>query len=276
MTLESKQPLDTAVVQEAYPHEALPPHDRFGSGERYTFGTTHADIYSNPPELSPVVQVRLVKGTLLLGDVLHILPTTEGGLHVDHRNGACEVSKTGNIAYVYTAPATLRLSEDGLTRHDRFGRGYTQTSLEVGGTAEGVRVSIYGRVEAAPKPTNQKRGSPLQFFLLEYNPQKPDEPLRHEVWATNKPREDLQAMKLKKDDSIEAVLYRHTWEVELQDGKKATHTRHNLAKILTVERKGSAKRMKTGQEEEGEEKEAQRALYPFLCLLGSSYIYKML
>jgi len=249
MTLERKQPLDTAVLQEAYPHEALPPHDRFGSGERYTFGTTHADIYSNPPELSPVVQVRLVKGTLLLGDVLHILPTTEGGLHVDHINGACEVSKTGNIAYVYTAPATLRLSEDGLTRHDRFGRGYTQTSLEVEGTAEGVRVTIYGVLEAAPKAVNAKRGSPLQFILMEYNPEKPNEPLKHEVWARNKPREELLSLKLKKDDSIEAVLYRHTWNVTLQGGETETHTRHNLAKILTVERKGSAKRMKTGQEE---------------------------
>jgi hypothetical protein len=47
------------------------------------------------------------------------------------------------------------------------------------------------------------------------------------------------------DSSIEAVLYRHTWEVELQGGGKQTHTRHNLAKIISVDRKGDAKRLKT-------------------------------
>ena len=41
-----------------------------------------------------------------------------------------------------------------------------------------------------------------------------------------------------KDDCIEAVLYRHTWEVELQGGGKQTHTRHNLAKVIKVDRKG--------------------------------------
>ena len=40
----------------------------------------------------------------------------------------------------------------------------------------------------------------------------------------------------RKDDRIEAVLYRQTWEVELQGGEKQTHTRHNLTKILKVDR----------------------------------------
>ena len=237
------------MLQAAYERQEIPPHVRFGDGERYTFGTTRVDVYSNPPELAPVVQMRMNSGGLLLGDVLHVLPTQEGGLHVDHNDGSCEVGKTGNIVYVYTAPSSLRLSQDGTVRHDRYGRGYTQTSLEVTGTTEGVRVTIYGVVEAAPKPVNAKRGAPLQFILLEYNPAKPDEPIKHDVWARNKPREELLALKLKKEDSIEAVLYRHTWEVALQGGETETLTRHNLAKITTVERKGSAKRMKTGQEE---------------------------
>ena len=55
-------------------------------------------------------------------------------------------------------------------------------------------------------------------------------------------REEVKALKLKKDDCIEAVLYRHTWDVELQGGGKQTHTRHNLGKIITVDRKEDAKR----------------------------------
>jgi hypothetical protein len=76
----------------------------------------------------------------------------------------------------------------------------------------------------------------------EYDPAKPDEPLRHEVWARNKVREEVRALKLKKDDCIEAVLYRHTWDVELQGGGTQMHTRHNLAKVIKVDRKGDAKR----------------------------------
>ncbi len=60
-------------------------------------------------------------------------------------------------------------------------------------------------------------------------------------------REEVKALKLKKDDCIEAVLYRHTWEVELQGGGKQTHTCHNLAKIIKVDRKGDAKRSKKEQ-----------------------------
>jgi len=43
------------------------------------------------------------------------------------------------------------------------------------------------------------------------------------------------------------VLYRHTWEVELQGGGTQTHTRHNLAKVIKVDRKGDAKRSTTEQ-----------------------------
>jgi hypothetical protein len=143
---------------------------------------------------------------------------------------------------VYTPPSAFRLSQEGGTQTDIYGRSYTQTSIEIEGTPEGVRVMIYGTIEAAPKAVNTKRGSPLQLFLLEYDPEKPQEPIRHDVWARSKARDDLQALKLKKGDSIEAVLYRHTWEVELQGGGKETHTRHNLSTITRVERIGNAKR----------------------------------
>jgi hypothetical protein len=62
MAPESNKPLDTSALQQAYPHQQLPAHERFGQGERYTFGKTLADVYSNPPELTPVVHVRMVKG----------------------------------------------------------------------------------------------------------------------------------------------------------------------------------------------------------------------
>jgi hypothetical protein len=79
MAQEISRPLDTSSLQHAYPHEASPAHERFGEGERYTFGSTLADVYSNPPELTPVVYVRMVKGYLAVGDVLHVLPTEAGG-----------------------------------------------------------------------------------------------------------------------------------------------------------------------------------------------------
>lgn len=242
MASEINKPLDISALQKAYPHEATPTHERFGEGERYTFGATLADVYSDPPEMMPVVYVRMVKGYLAVGDVLHVLPTEAGGLHVDHANGACEISKTGDVVAVYTPPSEFRFSQDGTLQTDIYGRSYTQTSLEVEGTPEGVRVVIYGTLEAAPKGVNAKRGSPLQFFLIEYNPANPQEPIRHEVWARNKPRDVLQGLKLKEGDSIEAVLYRHTWETELQGGGTQTNTRHNLSTITKVERIRNAKR----------------------------------
>ena len=79
MTPEQSKPLDVSLVQETYPHVALPAHERYGEGERYQFGATLADVYNNPPELMPVVQIRMVKGFLAVGDVLHVLPTEAGG-----------------------------------------------------------------------------------------------------------------------------------------------------------------------------------------------------
>src|SRR5258708_27454379 len=79
MAPEINKPLDTSALQKAYPHQTLPTHERYGEGERYTFGSTLADVYSEPPELTPVVQMRMVKGYLAVGDVLHVLPTGAGG-----------------------------------------------------------------------------------------------------------------------------------------------------------------------------------------------------
>src|SRR5215469_18109088 len=182
MTAEITKPLDTSSLQQAYPSESLPDYERFGQGQRYRFGSTLADVYSNPPELTPVVQVRMVRGYLAVGIVLYVLPTEVGGLHIDHAHGACKIGKTGDLALVYTAPkpeVLLRESQDGPTRNDVYGRSYTQSSLEVDGTLEGTRVTIYGSIEAAPKPVNNKRGSPLQFVLVENNLENPQEAIKH-------------------------------------------------------------------------------------------------
>lgn len=108
--------MDTTALQTAYSPQELPAHDRFGHGQRYCFGSTLVDVYSDPPELTPVVQMRMVKGYLAVGDVLHILPSEAGGVHIDYRNGACELGNTGDLALVYTPPkpeTLMRTSPEG-------------------------------------------------------------------------------------------------------------------------------------------------------------------
>jgi len=70
--------------------------------------------------------------------VLHVVPTDQGGLHVDHANGACEIGNTGDVVSVYTPPAAFRVSRDGTPQTDVYGRSYTQTSLEIEGTAYSI------------------------------------------------------------------------------------------------------------------------------------------
>jgi hypothetical protein len=231
----------------AYSGQELPLHDRFGKGERYCFGSTVADIYPDPPEQMPIVQMRMVKGYLAVGDVLHIVPTETGGLHVDHSNGACEISNTGDVAALYTAPQppTSQQTKEviaGTVQRDSQGNEYLQTSFDIPGTVEGVRVRLRGVVAASPQASGKARNSPLVFFLGEDDPDKAGEKVWHEVYARNKGREMVKQSRLKKGDVIEAVLYRHTWEVELGNGEKRTHMRHNLATITKVERLEDAKR----------------------------------
>jgi hypothetical protein len=246
-------PLDTTALQTAYAAQELPSHERFGKGERYTFGTTLADVYPNPPDLSPLMHIRMVKGVLAVGDVLHIVPTETGGVHVDHSNGACEISKTGDVAAIYTAPQppTSQQTKEviaGTIQRDREGNEYLQTSFDIPGTAEGTRVRIRGVVAASPQASGKAKNSPLVFFLGEDDPEKAGEKVWHEVYARNKGREMLKQAHLKKGDVIEAVMYRHTWEIELGNGEKRTHKRHNLATITKVERTDDAKRL-TGKGE---------------------------
>jgi len=49
-------------------------------------------------------------------------------------------------------------------------------------------------------------------------------------------KQHIKATKLGKDDRIHAVLYRHTWTVNLQDGRETIYTRYNVATIIDVEK----------------------------------------
>jgi hypothetical protein len=52
--------------------QGMPQHNYqwlFGTGERYTFGTTHVDIYPLPPETTPLLFVRGRRNRLAVGDV---------------------------------------------------------------------------------------------------------------------------------------------------------------------------------------------------------------
>src|SRR5947199_4826194 len=214
MPLERKL-LDTASLQAAYTRQELPVSEQFGTGERYTFGTTHVDIYTLPAETTPLLFVRGRRNRLAVGDVYKVEPTDNNGLHVLYVDGELVVNPNGNYVNVYTAPDPellgLQEASDGQKRKDRRGTEYTQTMLDTSGTKEGERVQTWGMVEAAPKPVNRGKNSPLQFFLDVPIADKEGEKERWEVYASNKAKQQVKGKKLAKDDSIHAVLYKHTW-----------------------------------------------------------------
>src|SRR5437763_476179 len=239
MPLERKQ-LDTSSLHAKFPAKELPVHEQFGNGERYSFGTTHVDIYPLPPSTTPLLFVRGRRNRLAVGDVYKVEPTDKNGMHALYVDGELVVNANGNYVNVYTAPnpelLDLQEAAEGQKRRDRRGAEYTQTMLDTSGTKEGERVEAWGMVEAAPKPVNRGKNSPLQFFLEVPLPEKDSERERWEVYASNKAKQQVKARKLAKDDRIHVVLYKHTWTVDLQDGSETTHTRYNLATIIEVEK----------------------------------------
>jgi hypothetical protein len=239
MPLERKQ-LDTASLQATYTRHELPVSEQFGIGERYTFGTTRVDIYMLPPETTPLLFVRGRRNRLAVGDVYKVEPTETKGMHVLYVDGELVVNANGNYVTMYTAPDPdlifMKEAQTGQKRRDRRGTEYTQTMIDTEGTKEGERVEVWGRVKAAPQPVNKARNSPLQFLLGVNTPEKEGETDWWEVHATNKVKQHIKAKKLGKDDRIHAVLYRHTWTIDLQDGRETIHTRYNLATIIEVEK----------------------------------------
>ena len=103
MPLERKQ-LDTASLQAKCIPKELPVHEQFGNGERYSFGTTHVDIYPLPPSTTPLLFVRGRRNRLAVGDVYKVEPTDTNGLHALYADGELVVNANGNYVNVYTAP----------------------------------------------------------------------------------------------------------------------------------------------------------------------------
>ena len=211
MPLERKQ-LDTSSLHAKFPAIELPAHKQFGNGERYSFGTTHIDIDPLLPSATPTLLVRGRRNRLAVGDVYKVEPIDTNGLHVLYVDGELMVNANGNYVNVYTAPDPellgLQEASAGQKRRDRRGTEFTQTMLDTSGTKEGERVEIWGMVEAAPKPVNKGKNSPLQFFLTVPLPDKEGEKERWEVYATNKDKQQVKGRKLTKGDSIHAVLYK--------------------------------------------------------------------
>lgn len=51
-----------------------------------------------------------------------------------------------------------------------------------------------------------------------------------------KAKQQVKGRKLIKGDNIHVVLYKHTWNVDLPDGRETIYTRYNVATIIEVEK----------------------------------------
>src|SRR5260370_22159136 len=124
MPLERKQ-LDTSSLHAKYPAKELPAHQQFGNGERYSFGTTHVDIYTFPAETTPLLFVRDRRNLLAVSDVYKVEPTDNNVMHVLYVDGQLVVNNNSNYANGTTAqhPEMLGSKEApaGLKRKDELG-----------------------------------------------------------------------------------------------------------------------------------------------------------
>ena len=247
--METAQPLDTTQLREIYKPQPLEPHEKYGGGEVYRFGAAIVELYIGHDDVPPLARLRLPDELLVLRHVSEVKPNGDGGVLIEcarrdqKSHASVSVSRRGELAHIYTPPPDdMKLSE----RQARIaGRDVTQTSIDTEGTPEGIRVEIQGTVNAAPRLVDAKnQRSPLMFFLLEANPSEPDKPVTHEIWAINRPKQELKALKLVKGNVIKVICYRHTYDVELESHDKVKFIRHNLVKVLAVEGR-SAKRLRS-------------------------------
>lgn len=252
--MENGSAIDTTQIKAAYNAQALEAHERFGVGELYQFGPTRVELYAGLNQTPPVVRLRIPGGLLVFTDISAIKPSQDGGILIDcARSGqtphcSINISKSGEVVFLYSPPPPpMQMSQQGIARRIG-GRDFIQSSIDVQGTPEGVRVQIKGMVDAAPRlldPKNQR--SPLTFYLIEDDPARPEKPVYHEVWANNRSKQELKALKLTKGSMIEAILFRHTFEAQLTSGEKMTIIRHNLVKVIYTGSNGrghSAKRQR--------------------------------
>ena len=232
--------LDLSSVEALHQGREAPAHKHAdGHERRFILGEDNAavavDVYPTHPALVRIL-TRTGEEAVSLGRVRSIAPDGNGGIRIKNTNTECLIGSDGMITFIRTLPEPeiLLFQESPVGR--KHGK-YTQAMLEAGETKEGDRVERYGIVEAAPKPVNKRRESPLQFVLVVADPEKEGETQRLEVYATKKARQQLQRSKLGKDDRIRAVLYRHSWTTETIGGGEIVHTRYNVATLLAIERK---------------------------------------
>ena len=217
--------------------------EKFGPGKVYRIGVVEVVVYENPPGLPPLARIRSPSLSMALSHVSEVKSNNEGGMLLDFArygekvHASLSINSVGEIAFIYSPPPPpLEIAVSARTQKVR-GIEYTQSTIDVPGTPEGVRVQMKGTVDGAPRPVApNNRNSPLMFFLIEENPKERDKPVYHEVWAVKSSRQDLKNAKLVKGSVIEAICYRHTFETDLIGGRKEVVTRHNLAKILSFER----------------------------------------
>lgn len=249
-------PLDISPLEAVY--HSLPLVSENGpDGKRIVVGKDTAavaiDIFTEP---SPVVRIR-TRGTeelVVITKVCAIELADDKSVVIRSQQSECIVNNEGYIVFTRVPPP---LPPKELTtgrsvlRVDKEGHEFQQSTLDIEGTPEGVRVHARGMVYAAPKQEGKGKDRALIFFLEEENQEK-GEVVKHEVWATStKVKEHLKSKQLKRGDIIEAVMYRYIVTVPTMSGEEITLTRHRLATITKVER-SNAKRTVAASTEQTE------------------------
>ena len=119
-------------------------------------------MYENPPGLPPFARIRSPGLSVALSHVSEVKSNNEGGMLLDFaRKGervhaSLSINRAGEIAFIYSPPPPpLEISVSEETRSVR-GIAYTQSTIDIPGTAEGVRVHMKGTVDALLVRSPQK------------------------------------------------------------------------------------------------------------------------
>jgi hypothetical protein len=240
--MDSRSSIDNN--KDALSYSEIEPTEKFGPGKLYKIGAMQVEVYDALPDNRPsLARIRAPGASMAIYHVLDVRMSQDGGMLIDFGlvgekvHASLSINRAGDIAFVYSPPVSMGISENGKTRTVR-GIEYNQSTIDIPRTAEGIRVEIRGTVDAAPRPVvSNMRNSPLMFFLIEENPKEPQKPVYHEVWAVKAARGELQRAKLIKGSVIEAVLYRKVLDLTTIGGEKETVTRNYLARLIYVSKK---------------------------------------
>src|SRR5712691_798827 len=163
-----KPGLHLTALEAVYKPEPAPA-DKHADGRerRYIFGKENAavavDIYPTHPAFVRVL-TRTGEEVVAIGRVRSVTPH-ENGILIRNANTECLVDTDGFIILTRTPPEPemppFQEATVGKRKIAQDGTEYTQTMLDTGATKEGDRVERYGTVEAAPRPANTRKDSPL-------------------------------------------------------------------------------------------------------------------